>query len=471
MTRHSAAVGSGSSLVIGSLTKATPGSAAMASVTACSVAGVGARGHLGGEDERAVEARPEAVGEQVVGLAGGGVLGVVALVGEAEAQPEDRQRQHDQERRADEHRRPRAVLDDPAPAVRERLAQRPALPSAPACAAGRRRSRPAARRPRAARLITSRAGIPSPTPTRAMAMRPAAMRPRHRVTSIAFAGEPEQGGQQGERGDHRHRHDDGLPIARPVTKLSRIISMPEQRDDDRRAGEQHGAPGGVDRDQRRLLDAVALVQVLAEPGDDEQGVVDADAEADHDRDRRREVGHATKLRSSPTIIVPTPMPARATPIGRPIASTEPKAMIRMMIAKPSRAPPTTAARTRRRPARRARSRTPSTSGIALGSRRRSRPSPRTTRPRGLDLGVGDPPGVVARGRDLRLVARVVRARTTARPSISATSAKNGSIACRTSGSSTPRRLAKTMLPICPRPDRRSGRRGCRSRACSRRRAA
>ena len=36
---------------------------------------------------------PEALGQEVVGLAGGGVLGVVALVGEPEAQPEDRQRQ------------------------------------------------------------------------------------------------------------------------------------------------------------------------------------------------------------------------------------------------------------------------------------------------------------------------------------------------------------------------------------------
>ena len=35
----------------------------------------------------------------------------------------------------------------------------------------------------------------------------------------------------------------------------------------------------------------ALVQVLAVPGDDEQGVVDADAEADHHAERRRRLGH------------------------------------------------------------------------------------------------------------------------------------------------------------------------------------
>ena len=89
---------------------------------------VGARRHLGGQAERAVEARPEAVGEQVVRLAGGGVVGVVAFVGEAEAQPEDRQRQRDQRGGADQHRRPRPMLDDPAPPVRQRLAQRLALP-------------------------------------------------------------------------------------------------------------------------------------------------------------------------------------------------------------------------------------------------------------------------------------------------------------------------------------------------------
>src|SRR5215203_5199965 len=35
----------------------------------------------------------------------------------------------------------------------------------------------------------------------------------------------------------------------------------------------------------------------------------------------------------PLIVVPTPMPARATPTGRPMASTEPNARIRMTMAK------------------------------------------------------------------------------------------------------------------------------------------
>ena len=46
-------------------------------------------------------------------------------------------------------------------------------------------------------------------------------------------------------------------------------------------------------------------------------------------------GMVTTCDSNPTSIVPEKMPASATPIGRPIASTEPNAMMRMMIAKPT----------------------------------------------------------------------------------------------------------------------------------------
>ena len=45
-------------------------------------------------------------------------------------------------------------------------------------------------------------------------------------------------------------------------------------------------------------------------------------------------GMLTTLESRPVMIEPDTIPARATPIGSPIASTEPKAMIRITIAKP-----------------------------------------------------------------------------------------------------------------------------------------
>ena len=52
---------------------------------------------------------------------------------------------------------------------------------------------------------------------------------------------------------------------------------------DRRAGEQHRAPGGVERERDRALGLEPVAQALAVAGDDEQRVVDADADADHRR--------------------------------------------------------------------------------------------------------------------------------------------------------------------------------------------
>ena len=45
-------------------------------------------------------------------------------------------------------------------------------------------------------------------------------------------------------------------------------------------------------------------------------------------------GMVTTLERRPAIIEPVTIPARATPIGNPIASTDPKAMIKMTIANP-----------------------------------------------------------------------------------------------------------------------------------------
>jgi hypothetical protein len=64
----------------------------------------------------------------------------------------------------------------------------------------------------------------------------------------------------------------------------------EQRDHHGGAGEQHGPPGGVERDGHRLAHGVAVVELLAVAGDDEQRVVDADAQPDHHAQERGEVG-------------------------------------------------------------------------------------------------------------------------------------------------------------------------------------
>ncbi len=76
-------------------------------------------------DEGAVEAVAEAVGQQVVGLAGVGGLGEVAVVGPAEAEAEHRRGQR---RRGRPSRPPpqsqRPALDGPAPPMRQRRLDR-----------------------------------------------------------------------------------------------------------------------------------------------------------------------------------------------------------------------------------------------------------------------------------------------------------------------------------------------------------
>ena len=64
----------------------------------------------------------------------------------------------------------------------------------------------------------------------------------------------------------------------------------EDGDDDGGAGEQHGLAGGGVGGAGGVLDAHAVVEVLAVAGDDEQRVVDADAEADHRAEDQRELG-------------------------------------------------------------------------------------------------------------------------------------------------------------------------------------
>ena len=77
---------------------------------------------VGDDEDGAVEARAEALGQQVVGLR------VVSDSGQLPASPkprrsaEHRQRQHDEERGAEDERRPRVGLDHAAPAVPERAA-------------------------------------------------------------------------------------------------------------------------------------------------------------------------------------------------------------------------------------------------------------------------------------------------------------------------------------------------------------
>ena len=189
------------------VTNATPGSAAMSAVICSSTAGSASSSTVGHEEEGPVEARSEPVDEEVVGLAGGGVLLEVALVGEAEAQAEDGQGEHHQDDGADDGRRPRVVLDQPAPPVGVGLAiglGRPLRHLAASAAATKnpsseRRAAPAGSRAVSASMCETDADQPEGDEARGDQPAPAA-------DLDPVAGEPEQRGQEGERRDHRREH-------------------------------------------------------------------------------------------------------------------------------------------------------------------------------------------------------------------------------------------------------------------------
>ena len=111
------------------------------------------------------------------------------------------------------------------------------------------------------------------------------------------AGQAEQAGQQRDGGDHRDG-DDERRRRQPIAVIGREAGeeQAEDGDDDGGAGEQHGLTGGGVGGAGRVLDAHALVEVLAVSGDDEQRVVDADAEADHHAEDQRDLGHVRERR-------------------------------------------------------------------------------------------------------------------------------------------------------------------------------
>ncbi len=66
----------------------------------------------------------------------------------------------------------------------------------------------------------------SPTPTSATATKPAAMRPRQRVSSIRLPAKPTSAGSSVSDAATVTATTDAAPIARPVTKVTPMRSMP-----------------------------------------------------------------------------------------------------------------------------------------------------------------------------------------------------------------------------------------------------
>jgi hypothetical protein len=110
------------------------------------------------------------------------------------------------------------------------------------------------------------------------------------------AGERQQRRQQGEGRGHRHRDRDRRRDRHPVEEGDAEQQHPQQRDDHGQAGEEDGAPGGVDRPHRRRLGVEPFVEPVAEAGEDEERVVDADPEPDHRRQLGGEVGGVEDVR-------------------------------------------------------------------------------------------------------------------------------------------------------------------------------
>jgi len=67
--------------------------------------------------------------------------------------------------------------------------------------------------------------------------------------------------------------------------------QPGQRDDDGQAGERDGSPGGAHGHGDRFGHRLAGAAFAAEPGDDEQAVVDGQAHPEHGDHVDREAGH------------------------------------------------------------------------------------------------------------------------------------------------------------------------------------
>ena len=252
------------------------------------LADVGAFRELGHQQDLTVEPGAEAVDEQVIRLLRRGVLREVALVGEAEPEREHRHGQDEQHQCSRDRRRPRPVLDDPAPPVGRGLTPRLRRPlrhltlergeedaddeddhgewqgdheriDLEPCADERDRD--------------ETGGDQSP-PT-------CELDPRSR--------EAEQRGEKRERRDDRYRHYGRGTDREPLDERDTHQQHPEQGDHDREPCEEHGSSCRVDGDRDRLAHGVPGVELFAMACDDQERVVDPDAEPDHDAEERGEI--------------------------------------------------------------------------------------------------------------------------------------------------------------------------------------
>ena len=194
------------------------------------------RGSLSDDRDRPNRARAETPNRQIVGLAGGGARRVGAGVSRAEVKVQDRGGQDQQanhSKRGQPHR--------PSP---DQSGQAPA-PGEPDPAPGRDASGPA------------RGPLEHPT-----------------------GRESEQGRKQSQGGGHHDQHRQRDPDGQTVEGGQVHQEQAHEGDDHRRAGQDHGPPGGGQSLRDRLLRRTVAAQGGPIAGDHQQGVVDPDADAD-----------------------------------------------------------------------------------------------------------------------------------------------------------------------------------------------
>ena len=211
-----------------------------------------ARGHLRHHDQRPVRPRAEAIGHPVVRLPARRALGVVARVGLAEL--------HVEERRGDQaqHHEAEHSGDDPVPL------HQPAPPQ------------PAGRRLQVAVGGDGGGATPAQRNTEPVETPP----------QVA-----QQGREQGDGGDHDDQRGDHGDDGGAVHDGQAHHEQPQHAHHDRAAGHQDGPAGGVERRHRRSFGVEAHRPPFAEPGDHQQGIVDAERQTQHDADRGRELRH------------------------------------------------------------------------------------------------------------------------------------------------------------------------------------
>ena len=124
--------------------------------------------------------------------------------------------------------------------------------------------------------------MPDPRlPARACGPAAAGISPSSSESVDPLSGEPQERGQQGDRGSHHdeHHHRDGDPAGRHERHPG--DGQAEDRDHHDPAGEHHRLAGRRDGTTDRLLDRQAGREILAIPGHHEQGVVDPHSQTDH----------------------------------------------------------------------------------------------------------------------------------------------------------------------------------------------